>query len=95
MFKTKRFKVMLAVAAGLLLIPLLGMQFSNEVKWTAADFVVGGVLSFGTATAIELVLFKVRKPAYRIALCASVLVLLVLVWLELAVGIFGTPFSGS
>ena len=44
---------------------------------------------------IELVLQKVTKKQHRIILCLAILFVLLLVWAELAVGIFGTPFAGS
>jgi hypothetical protein len=79
----------------LLLIPLVAMQFTGEVNWTLSDFVVMGILLLGTGLMCELVLRKVKKPKYRIILCGVLLVVLVLIWIELAVGIFGTPFAGS
>ena len=79
----------------LLLIPVIAMKFTGEVNWTLSDFVVAGVLLFGTGLACELVLRKVRSVRYRIALCLALLLTLFLVWAELAVGIFGTPFAGS
>ncbi len=85
----------MVVATVLLLLPLLAMQFTREVNWSLFDFATAAILLYGTVTVIELVLLKVRKPVYRLALCAVVVAALVLVWLELAVGIFGTPFSGS
>jgi hypothetical protein len=86
--------IVLTVAL-LLLVPLIGMQFSDEVNWTAADFIVAGVLLLGTGLLIELVIRKVKTPARRLALCLVLLAVLFLVWAELAVGIFGTPFAGS
>ncbi|NNE98291.1 MAG: hypothetical protein HKN25_04640 [Pyrinomonadaceae bacterium] len=84
------------IAAGLiLLIPLIAMQFTNEVKWNVFDFVAAGILLLGTGLAVEFVLRKVQKSATRIALCAGLFLVLVLAWAELAVGIFGTPFAGS
>lgn len=85
----------MVVATVLLLLPLLAMQFTREVNWSLFDFAAAAILLYGTVTVIELVLLEVRKPVYRLALCAVVVAALVLVWLELAVGIFGTPFSGS
>jgi len=79
----------------LLLIPLIAMQFTNEVNWSPFDFIVAGVLLYGTGLLIELVIRKVTKLEHRIAICAVIFLVLVLVWMELAVGIFGTPFAGS
>jgi hypothetical protein len=79
----------------LLLVPFVAMQFSDEVKWTPFDFMVVGVLLFGTGFLCELVLRKVKTRQTRIIMVAAILLLLFLVWAELAVGIFGTPFAGS
>lgn len=86
--------IIVAVAI-LLLIPFLAMQFTGEVNWSHTDFVLAAVLLFGTGLMCELVLRLVTKFEYRIALCAAVLLALALVWIELAVGLFGTRFAGS
>ncbi|QMW06178.1 hypothetical protein [Spirosoma foliorum] len=85
----------LLTATTLLLIPFIAMQFTNEVNWSPFDFIVAGVLLFGTGLMCELVLRTVTKKEYRIALCVVILVALVLIWIELAVGIFGSPIAGS
>jgi hypothetical protein len=72
----------------LLLIPLIAMQFTDEVKWTLLDFVVAAVLLLGVGLMCELVLRKVNKIGLRIALCVAILTALLFIWLELAVGIF-------
>ena len=79
----------------LLLIPFIAMQFTDEVKWTPPDFVGAGVLLLGTGLLCEFVLRKVKKIKYRLLICGALLLVLLLIWLELAVGIFGTPFAGS
>ena len=79
----------------LLLIPLIAMQFTNEVNWNQSDFVVAGVLLLSTGLICELIMRKVKKTNHRIILCAIILVALLLIWIELAVGLFGTPFAGS
>ncbi len=95
MTQNKRlFCILLAVPA-LLLIPFTAMQFTKEVNWDIADFLVMGALLAGTGLMIELVLRKVKNPMHRLAFCAGILFVLFLVWAELAVGIFGTPFAGS
>ena len=77
----------------LLLLPLIAMQFTNEVNWSPFDFIVGAVLLFGTGALIELVLRQTKK--YRFVLVITVLLVFFMIWVELAVGIFGTPFAGD
>jgi hypothetical protein len=92
----KRVYAILVTAAFLLTIPLIAMQFpATGFNWSLSDFVVAGVLLFGTGLAIEFVLRKVKVLKYRLMICAAILLVLFLVWAELAVGIFGTPFAGS
>lgn len=86
---------MVVVIAGLLLLPLVAMQFTDAVKWDGTDFMVMGALLLGVGLLCELILRKVTKTNKRISLLLIVLVLFLLVWAELAVGIFGTPFAGN
>ncbi|MES2760855.1 MAG: hypothetical protein V4677_01560 [Bacteroidota bacterium] len=93
--KNKRLIIILATVATLLSVPLIAMQFTNEVKWTVFDFVVMGILLSGTGLLIDLVLRKVTKTSTRILVCGAVLLVFLITWAELAVGVFGTPFAGS
>ena len=93
--KNKRLIIIVATVSILLLIPLIAMQFTNEVDWKPLDFVVAGVLLLGTGLLCELVIRKVTQTVPRISLCATFLVVLFLTWAELAVGIFGTPLAGN
>ncbi|HSD14220.1 MAG TPA: hypothetical protein VLB74_06200 [Flavobacterium sp.] len=93
--QNKRLLGIVLVVTVLLLIPLIAMQFTDEVNWTFSDFVAAGVLLFGTGLMCEFVMRKVNKTKHKVALCAALLLLLALIWIELAVGIFGTPFAGS
>ena len=93
--KNKRLTGILLTATSILLLPLIAMQFTAEVDWDLFDFLVAGFLLYGTGLTIELVLRKVKDNQKRLILCAAILGVLFLVWAELAVGIFGTPFAGS
>ena len=95
MTKNRRLTGILLTVAFLLSIPLVAMQFTNEVDWSAFDFAIAGVLLLGTGLACELVLRKVKKTDHRIAICAVILIALFIIWAELAVGIFGSPLAGS
>ena len=41
-------------AALTLLLPLVAMQFTNEVNWSDTDFIVAGALIGGTGLTVEL-----------------------------------------
>lgn len=93
--QSKRLFGIIVLVTVLLLIPFIAMQFSDEVNWKLADFVIAGVLLLGTGLICEFVMKKVNKKEKRIALIVVIITVLLLIWAELAVGIFGTPLSGS
>ena len=93
--KNKRILLLLIIVVVLLLIPLIAMQFTAEVNWTSLDFILMAVLLLSTALLFELVMRKATDAKTRIVVCIFILVAFLLVWAELAVGIFGTPFAGS
>ena len=88
--QNKRLAAIVLFVSGLLCIPLIA-----QFPWDLRDFVIAGFLLFGTGLSCELVLRKVKSPIKRIIFCGLLLLVLFLVWAELAVGIFGTPFAGS
>ena len=91
----KKLLLLLSTIFLLVLIPLIAMQFTNEVNWSIMDFVVAGVLLFGTGLTIEFVLRKVKTRKNRIIICGIIILLLLLLWIELAIGIFGSPIAGN
>jgi bacteriorhodopsin len=91
----KRLIIILLLIAMVLLIPLVAMQFTDEVNWSLFDFIAAGVLLLGTGLVFEIVMRKVPKRSHRIAICLVLIMLLVLVWAELAIGVFGTAIAGS
>ena len=95
MMKNTRLIIILASVSVILLIPFIAMQFTDEVNWSVSDFAIMGVLLYGTGLLCELVLRKVKSVQNRILICAALVVAFLLIWAELAVGIFGTPLAGS
>ena len=93
--KNTRAILIFGTAAALLSVPLVAMRFTDEVKWDGRDFLIAGLLLFGTGLAIEIALRKVRGTMQRLALCAVILLILAVIWAELAVGLIGTPLAGS
>lgn len=83
-------------SAALLSILMLGNFFSNEFNWSSGDFAVAAVLLFGTAFIIDLVQRIVKNKTYKTLLMSGAITLvLLLIWAELAVGVFGTSFAGN
>lgn len=65
-------------------------------NWKLNDFIIIGFLLFGTAFLCEFVLRKVKTQKLRLLICAIILLTLLLIWIDLAVGIFNiSGFSGS
>lgn len=93
--KNKRLIGILSVIVLLLLIPFVAMQFTTEVDWDVRDFTIAAVLLLGTGLTAEAVMRSVKNKNVQYGLIALILMVLFLIWAELAVGIFGTPFAGS
>lgn len=93
--KNKRFTSILLPVAVLLCIPFIAMQFTNEVAWTLSDFIIAGILLVGTGVVIELIARNVKSKKARIGMILGTLIVLFIVWAEMAVGIFGSPIAGS
>ncbi|MDX1427329.1 MAG: hypothetical protein R3206_05845 [Salegentibacter mishustinae] len=93
--KTNRFLIILLIVGALLLIPFIAMQFSSEVVWTASDFIIMGILLLVTGLGIDLVWRKVSSSKNRLIMGGIILAVFFMIWAELAVGVFGTPFAGS
>ena len=83
------------VAELILLVPLVAMQFSDEWDWGVADFIIIGILLAGVGIACQLIVNGVKNNSRQAAVGVILAAAMVLIWIELAVGIFGTPFAGS
>jgi len=77
-------------AALLLLVPLLAMQFADEVKWDAADFIVFGAMLAVACGTFELAARMTGSGTYRAAVGVAVVMAFTLVWMNLAVGLIGS-----
>lgn len=81
------FAILAVVTAGLLLIPFFAMQYSDQVNWSLFDFVVMGLLIFAAGTSYILLSRKASKSR-KLLIGAGVLLIFLIIWVELAVGIF-------
>ena len=85
----------LPIVVLLLSIPLIAMQLTDEVNWSFFDFIIMGALLTITGLMIGIVLKKVKYYKYREVFIVIIVMMFLLIWAELAVRLFGTPFAGD
>ena len=79
----------------LLIIPLIGISFTDEFDWSLSDFIVAGLVLLVFSLTANFIVLRISNRNRRVFFMSILLILFLLVWAELAVGIFGTPFAGS
>ena len=77
------------VAASILLLPLLAMQFTDEVAWGVFDFAAAAVLLVGSGLAYLLVARTAGNIAHQAAVGLALAAAFLLVFLVGAVGVIG------
>lgn len=76
-------------AVALLLTPLIAMRFTSEVNWTLSDFVVMGAMIGAVGLALEFLVRRSGRLAYRAGAAVMVGTIFLLIWVNLAVGFLG------
>lgn len=79
----------------LLVIPLIGTLVSDAVNWSPFDFLVMGILLLFLGFALHIVRSKISSRNLQILSVGLLIVGFLLLWAELAVGVFGSPLAGS
>ena len=72
----------------LLVLPWVAMQFTTEVRWGLGDFVVVGAMLALACAAFELIPRIAAGAGSRWLLRGSIVAVFLLIWAELAVGVF-------
>lgn len=95
----KFYQTLPAAALGTLLllsIPLVAMQFTDEVDWSLADFLLMGALIFGAGSLFVLVMRMAGSVVYRFAMALAIGTTFFMIWANLAVGLIGAgPHIGN
>lgn len=73
--------------AMVLLVPLVAMQFTDQVRWTEFDFAVAASLLVGALAIYELASRFLRSRRSRALVGSGLAMLVLLIWAEGAVGI--------
>jgi hypothetical protein len=82
------------LAALVLALPLLAMQFTSEVDWTGSDFVFAGALLFGSLGAYEIAVRTRTNAAYRAGVGLAIAATFLLIWINAAVQITDSAADG-
>lgn len=77
-----------SLAVLLLAAPWVAMRFSEEIRWDGADFLAFGVMLAIAGGLMEVAVRISRERRFVIAALLGVGLLFLLVWAELAVGLF-------
>tara|TARA_Y100000385_G_C13099962_1_gene643887 strand:+ start:988 stop:1272 length:285 start_codon:yes stop_codon:yes gene_type:complete len=72
----------------LLLIPAVAMLYTDAVDWSLLDFLVMGILLLAVGWGINWSIEKVPQPLFRRILQCLIIGSFLLIWIELAVGLF-------
>jgi hypothetical protein len=83
------------VTAVILFIPLMAMQFTNEVNWSAGDFVIMGILVFTTGFSYVLLIRSSSNIIYRASVALAIGSTFLLIWANLAVGLIGSGANAA
>tara|TARA_B100000902_G_scaffold296008_1_gene282919 strand:- start:1088 stop:1423 length:336 start_codon:yes stop_codon:yes gene_type:complete len=79
----------------LLLIPLLGMLITDQFDWTIFDFIIMGILLFLLGIGINFISNQKKSIQSKTIYIGLLISMFLIIWAELAVGVFGSPFAGS
>jgi len=78
-----------------LLIPLLANQISDQVNWNVMDFITMGILLIFSGYWTQIVIKKIKSKSKKVVFISLILLIFLLLWAEMAVGIFNSPIAGS
>ncbi len=80
-------------AAALLLIPLVAMQITDAVNWSAGDFLTAWALLSAAGITYVLIASRMNDTRQKVAIAGAIALILFLAWAQLAVGLFGKERS--
>ena len=86
-FQNSIFGWIALATVAILLIPLVAMQFTHDVRWDATDFLIMGALLFNTGSLFVLAARRVPRER-RLLIGMLFLAAFLYIWAELAVGVF-------
>jgi hypothetical protein len=88
--------IILVVLILLLMIPLIEQQGGNTAfNWTVFDYILAFSLLLTVGFGVEFCIRSIRSKRIKWVAIFGIALFFVLLWAELAVGIFNTPIAGD
>ena len=88
-------KIYLIIFGTLLSIIFLFNFISDEFNWNVFDFIIFIIMMIFALASFELVSRITKKEKSQKILFALIIIVFLLIWAELGVGIFNSPFAGD
>lgn len=88
-------KLIFIIVCCILMIPLIASQFNPDVNWDIQDYVIAAAILLGAGFLINVAFNRLKTVKHRTLIIIILFVLLLLLWAEMGVGIFGSPITGS
>ncbi|MGB0260310.1 MAG: hypothetical protein ACPF99_02760 [Flavobacteriaceae bacterium] len=83
------------VFLSILLAPLIGMQITDDIQWSLFDFIIMGLLLLVLGFGIQWIWHRSFSTQKKRIFIVFLVFAFILVWVELAVGVFGSPLAGN
>jgi len=71
------------------------MTITDEINWGPFDFIIMGSLLIFLSIGINFASNRAKNLKNRVLYIGILVIIFMLIWAELAVGLFRTPFAGS
>lgn len=90
-----KFTKALFFSIAILFVVFVLQQINEEINWSVGDYLVAGLLFFLLALTLLWVRTLKWNKKYKFVYIFFLITAFLLLWVELAVGIFNSPFAGS
>jgi len=87
--------VIVVVTALVLVGNLAAMQMTDRVSWSWFDFALISVFLLGTGMVLDVAVGAFRNSTHKVAIGAAIAVAAAVLFVELSVGLVGSPIAGS
>ena len=87
--------VSLTLTFVILLFPFVASVLSKEFNWSFFDYCISGILIFSSITIFSMITALKLTKRNRIILASIFILVILILWIELAVGIFDSPIAGN